>query len=119
MSACKHRYYFSKIGEGKSHCLITNELRKKKMTKIGSFPFLRGPACFRKLKRISESPKRHWISVSASFSFAVFDPKTKTNFEGEFMQSTYQTLEYGKNPILESFWAFLLSSLCGQAVIFL
>ena len=25
----KHRHYFSKIGESKSHCLITTELRKK------------------------------------------------------------------------------------------
>ena len=26
---------------------------------------------------ISESPKQHWISVPASFSFVVFDPKTR------------------------------------------
>ena len=29
---------------------------------------------------ISESSKQHWISVSASLSCAVFDPKTKTDF---------------------------------------
>ena len=25
----KHRHYFPKIGDRKSHCLITNELKKK------------------------------------------------------------------------------------------
>ena len=25
----EHRHYFSKIGESKSHCLVSNELRKK------------------------------------------------------------------------------------------
>ena len=56
---------------------------RKIVTKIGSFPFLRGPTRFRKFRHTSESLKRHWISVPASFSFGVFDPKTKTNFEGE------------------------------------
>ena len=53
------------------------------VTKIGSLPFLRGPTRLWKFKQISESPKRHWISVFSSFSFAAFDPKTKTNSEGE------------------------------------
>ena len=53
------------------------------VTKIGSFPFLRGSIRVRKLSSISESPKRHWISVTWSFSFAVSDPKIKTSFEGE------------------------------------
>ena len=52
-------------------------------TKIGSLPFLREPTCLWKFRQISESPKRHWISVPSSFSFAAFDPKTKTNFEEE------------------------------------
>ena len=56
---------------------------RRMVTKIGFLPFLRGPVRLRKLRQISESPKRHWISVPWSFSFAVFDPKTKTNFEGE------------------------------------
>ena len=53
------------------------------VTKIGSLPFLRGPTRLWKFRQISESPKRHWISVLSSFSFAAFDLKTKTNFEGE------------------------------------
>ena len=53
------------------------------VTKIGSLPFLRGPICLLKLRQISELSKQHWIFVPWSFSFAVFDPKTKTNFEGE------------------------------------
>ena len=53
------------------------------VTKIGSFPFLRGPIRLWKFRQMSVSPKRHWISVSSSFSFAALDPKTKTNFEGE------------------------------------
>ena len=35
------------------------------------------------LRQISESPKRHWISVPWSFYFVAFDLKAKTNFEGE------------------------------------
>ena len=53
------------------------------VTKIGSLPFLREPTRLRKLRQTSESPKRHSISVPWSFSFAVLDPKTKTNFAGE------------------------------------
>ena len=53
------------------------------VAKIGSFPFLRRSTRSRKFKHISESLKQHWISVPASFYFAVFDPSTKTNFEGE------------------------------------
>ena len=34
-------------------------------------------------RQISESPRQYWISVPWSFSFATFDLKTKTNFEGE------------------------------------
>ena len=56
---------------------------RKIVTKIGSFPFLRGPTRFRKFRCTSELLKRHWISIPASFSFGVLDPKTKTNFEGE------------------------------------
>ena len=56
---------------------------RKIVFKIGSFPFLRGPTRFWKFRHISELLKRRWISVPASFSFAVFDPKIKTNFEGE------------------------------------
>ena len=58
---------------------------RRMVTKIGFLPFLRGPIRLRKLRQISESPKRHWISVPWSFSFAVFDPKTKTNFQGEVL----------------------------------
>ena len=61
---------------------------RKIVTKIDSFPFLRGPTRFRKFRHTSESLKRHWISVPASFSFGVFDPKTKTNFEGETLYRT-------------------------------
>ena len=56
---------------------------RRRVTKISFLPFLREPIRLRKLRQISESPKRHWISVPWSFSFAVFDLKTKTNFEGE------------------------------------
>ena len=38
---------------------------------------------FPEIQNTSELLKRHWISVPASFSFDVFDPKTKTNFEEE------------------------------------
>ena len=61
---------------------LTNSGRRI-VTKIGSLPFLRGPTRLWKFRQISESPKRHWISVPSSFSFAAFDPKTKTNFQGE------------------------------------
>ena len=83
MPSFENSHYISKTGEGKSHCLVANELRKVMVTKIGSLPFLRGPTHLWKFRQISESPKRHWISVPSSFSFAVFDPITKTNFEGE------------------------------------
>ena len=53
------------------------------VTIIGFLPFLTGPTRLRKFKQMSESPKRHWISVLSSFSFAAFDPKTETNFEGD------------------------------------
>ena len=81
VSTFEYRHYLSKAGEGESHHLVANELRKEYGHK--DFPFLRGPIRFRKLRQISESPKRHWIFVPWSFSFAAFDPKTKTNFEGE------------------------------------
>ena len=67
----------------KSHCLVTNELRKKDSDKDRSLPSLRGPTRLRKLRHVSESPKRHWISAPESFSLAFFDRKTKTNCEGE------------------------------------
>ena len=82
VSTFEYIHDFSKIGEGKSHCLVTNS-GGRIVTKRGSLPFLRGPTRLRKLREISKSPKRHWISVPWSFSFAVFDPKTKENFEGE------------------------------------
>ena len=53
------------------------------VTKIDFFPSLRGQTRFRKFRHNSEQSKRHWISIPVSFSFAVFAPKTKTNFEGE------------------------------------
>ena len=53
------------------------------VTKKGSLPFLRGPTHSWKFRQISVLPKRHWITVPSSFSFAAFNPKTKTNFEGE------------------------------------
>ena len=92
MSSFEHRHYLSKIVEGEPHYLVTNELRgawslmssgRRMVTKIGFLPFLRGPIRLQKLRQISESPKRHWISVPRSFSFADFDPRAKTNFEGE------------------------------------
>ena len=83
VSTFEYRHYLSKAGEGESHRLVGNELRKEDSHKDRFSPFLRGPILFRKLRQISESPKRHWISVPRSFSFAAFDPKTKTNFEGE------------------------------------
>ena len=57
---------------------------RKIVTKIGSLPSLRGPTRL----HISESPRQQWISVPESFSFAVFDPKTKTHFEGETLYRT-------------------------------
>ena len=81
VSTFEYRHYLSKAGEGESHHLVANELRKEYGHK--DFPFLRGPIGFRKLRQISESPKWHRISAPWSFSFAAFDPKTKTNFEGE------------------------------------
>ena len=48
---------------------------KRKVTKISSFPFLRGLIRSRKLRQISESPKQHWIFVPWSFSFPAFDLK--------------------------------------------
>ena len=56
---------------------------RRMVTKIGSLPFLKGPTRLWKFRLISVSPKRHWISVSSSFSFAAFHPKNKINFEGE------------------------------------
>ena len=53
------------------------------VTKIGFLQFLKGSTRLRKLRQISESPKPHWISVPWNFSFAVFDLRAKTNFEGE------------------------------------
>ena len=84
---------------------------RKIVTRVGSFPFLKGPTRFRKFSLISDSPKRHWISVPASFSFAVFGPTTKTNFERQTLhrvipvtQLPPQILEYGNIRILEPFW---------------
>ena len=96
---------------------------RRMVTKIGSLPFLRGPIRFRKLRKVSESPKRHWISVTWSFSFAAFDPKTKTNFEGETYTKHLSLWlpkipEYGKYPILEPFFGSSLSTLNGQTMIF-
>ena len=56
---------------------------RRMATKIGSLPFLSGPTRLRKLRQVSESPKRNWISVPWSFSFAVLDPRANTNFEEE------------------------------------
>ena len=58
---------------------------RKIVTKIGSFPFLRGPTNFQKFRHTSESLKPHSTSVQTSLSFGVFDPNTKTNLEGEIL----------------------------------
>ena len=83
MPAFEDRHYFPKMGEGESQCWSLMYSGRLIVTKIGSLPFLRGSVRLRKLSFIFESPKRHWISVLWSFSFAVFDPKIRTNFEGE------------------------------------
>ena len=52
------------------------------VAKTGSFPFPRGPdPRFWKLRIISLSPKRLWISVTCNFSLVLFDSKIKMNFE--------------------------------------
>ena len=86
------------------------------VTKIGYLPFLREPICLRKLRQISESPKQYGISVPWSFSFAIFNPKTKVDFEGETLYRSehlslrlFQTLEHGKYPILEPFFGLLIA----------
>ena len=101
----KHRHGFSKIGESKFHCLIINK------SKAGSFQFLRGPTRFLKFRHTSESLKRHWISVPASFSFDIFDSKTKTNLEGEALYRGPTSVKISDSRI---FFGFLLSTLCGQ-----
>ena len=63
VSTFEYRHYLSKVGEGKSHCLAANELRKEDGHKDRFFPFLRGLIRFWKLRQIYELPKRHWISV--------------------------------------------------------
>ena len=79
---------------------------RKMVAKIRCLPFLRGPTRFRKLRHISESRKRHWISVPSSFSFAVFDPMAKTNFGGGILcivrlcLSLPQIIECAGYPIL-------------------
>ena len=70
----KHRHYFSKIGESKSHSLMRSGRKLSSLTKIGSFPFLRVPTHFWKFRHTSESLKRHWISVPAGLSIGIFDP---------------------------------------------
>ena len=85
---------------------------RRMVTKIGFLPFLRGPIRLRKLRQISESPKLHWIYVPLSFSFAVFDPKTKTNFEEESLYRepiSVTPLDSGMRKISDSsifFWVF-------------
>ena len=87
MSSFENRYNISKIGECESHCLVhclvTNELRKENGHKNRFSPISEGPTRLWKFRLISVPPKRHWISVSSSFSFAAFHPKNKINFEGE------------------------------------
>ena len=52
------------------------------VTKIGSFPFLGGPdRRFWKLRIISLSRKRLWISVTCNFSYVIFDSKIIMNCE--------------------------------------
>ena len=82
---------------------------RKIVIKIGSFPFLRGPTRFRKFRHTSESLKRHWNSVPASFSFGAFDPKTKTNFEGEILYRAPTSVKISDSRIFLGvscfFWA--------------
>ena len=72
MSSFGGGYFISRIGGGESHCLVTNRLGKRIVIRIGSLPFLGGPARLCKFGQISGSPGRHWISVLSSFSFAGF-----------------------------------------------
>ena len=88
---------------------------RKIVIRIGSFPFLKGSTRFRKFSLISDSPKRHWISAPASFSFVAFDPKNKTNFERQTLYRapipvTPSDSRIRKYPILELFlWAYYLT----------
>ena len=89
------------------------------VTKIGSVPFPRGPTRLRKFRQVSESPKRHWMSVPSSFSLAVFDPdrgQYKLCAERLFLWHP-QIPGCGRCPILESFFGSAVSALYGRAVI--
>ena len=83
VSLFEHGHYLSKIGEVSLTTWSLMNSGRRMVTKIGFLPFLRGQIRLRKLRQISESPKRHWTSVPWNFSFAVFDPKAKKNFEIE------------------------------------
>ena len=91
---------------------------RNNVIKIGSSPFLRGPYLrFWKMRVISLSPKRLWVSVTCNFSLAVFDSKIKINFEEEIL---YRVLILEGAPqflILETFLGVLLSRVSAQAEI--
>ena len=84
------------------------------VTKIGSFLFPRRPDChFWKLRIISLSPKRLWISVTWNFSLTFFDSKIKMSFECSFLRHS-QFLEYEKTLYSRNFLGVLLSRVSVQ-----
>ena len=85
---------------------------RKIVTKTGSFPLLTRPSLFPKFRHISELPKWYWIYVQqvSPSPFLIQIPKQtlKEKICTEHLSlSLPQILEYGKYPILESFfWVY-------------
>ena len=78
---------------------------RNNFTKIGSFPFLRGPDChFWKLRSTSLRQKQLWISVICNFSLTIFDSKIKINFEERIWYKVPISLTPSVSRIWKNIW---------------
>ena len=84
MSGKRQKVHFQKFEKASRTSWSLTYWGSNSVTKIGSFLFPRRPDChFWKLRIISLSPKRLWISVTWNFSLTLFDSKIKMNLEEE------------------------------------
>ena len=109
VSTFEYRHYLSKVGEGKSHRLVANELRKEDGHKDRFSPISERTNSFPKIKTDFWIAKTALDLCTLKFLLRRFWSKDQNKlWRRNFVQSTYLWLpkipEYGKYPILQSFF---------------
>ena len=123
VSTFEYRHYLSNVGESERHRLVANELREEDGHKDSFYPISERSNSFPETKTDFWIAKTVLDLCTLKFLLCRFWSKDQNKlWKRNFVQNTYLWLskisEYGKYPILESFFGPPLSTLNGQAMIF-